>query len=589
MRAELVANLLNRHKRMVEVRDSCEDAMQAAFNYVNPRRYDMTGTAPKGAKRATKMYDGVAQDAFLTWRDGIIGWFVGPAVTSRGPGWHKAALGRIPGIPFERARSLRDNDRVKGYLQDYTDEMRYEIDAAKFYDSEGEWLQDLGSAGTGTIVVEEAMRMDRASLRVPHPGQYWIARNRDGEIDVYHEQVTMTAREALQRYDKPGDTLNATVRQWAKEADASLADCTFLQCICPADEPGIFPRRMTYKPWALVTILYDMTGAGGRAEPQPVLNDAQRLVRVEGMDYFSPAVCRLRTNSDEVYGRSPAMDVMAVIEACQEHGYNLMNLGNHAANPMRFVPAEKRLDWNFRPGATNTYSQEKRIAYGFPMATEYPVAVDREDKLHRLIYSRYGYDLFRMMQMYQEKRERNQAYEIAEAAAQQARLMVSQTGNMWQGGIVPVYNNIAWIASRSGRMPTAPPELQDQVGKDIVIVDPVSPLSQLQEMAAMVSPLQQGMNFLAQIAEVVGRHVSPEMARQIYHRVNLPDLAEFALDKTGFPRRLMRTDGEVATLVEQDEQRAAAAEQARNAREIAAAYAQLGKPVAGNSLLAGVA
>src|SRR5512146_1877920 len=132
--ADIVTACLNRHARNEEVRDGFEDAMQSAFNYVNPRRYDMTGTATKGAKRTTKMYDGVAQDAFLTWRDGIIGWFVGPAVTSSGPGWHKATLGNLPGVPFAQARMLRDDDSVKAYLQDYTDQMRREIEASNFYD-----------------------------------------------------------------------------------------------------------------------------------------------------------------------------------------------------------------------------------------------------------------------------------------------------------------------------------------------------------------------------------------------------------------------------------------------------------------------
>ncbi len=588
--SDVVTPLLSAQYRLEEVRYGFEDRMQDAFNWVNPRRYDMSGTATQGAKRKTKMYDGVAQDAFLTWRDGIIGWFVGPAVTSAGPGWHKAALGNIRGLSFTQANSLRQDDQVKGYLQDYTDQMRYEFNVSNFYDVEGEWLQDLGSGGTGTVLTEESRDRNRALLRVPHPARYWIEENAEYEVDVYHEKLTLTARQCLQKYDRPDDTLPETIRKWAQDAGSANREVTLLQCIRPADD-AIFDRRIKWSQYVLVTLVYEMSGgAGVSVSPTSDVmfrNASERLVRIEPLGAFSPTVCRLRKNSDELYGYSQAMDVLCVIEAANQHAFNLLDLGNFAAKPMLNVPDEKRTEFARLPGARFHYGSEKRLVSTVPMGGEYPIAIDREDKLHRLIYARYGYDLWRMMAVYQQKRERNQAYEVSEGRVDQARLMVSQTGNLWHSGFVPIYNAMAGIAGRARRLPEAPALLQDYVGQDVILVDPIGPLALLQELAATVSPLQQGLRFLADIAEIVGRHVSPVMAGQLYHRVNLPDLAEFALDKTGFPRKLMRSDEEVETRVQEDNRRALAQEQAQNAQRLAAASAQLGKPVDETSLLAG--
>jgi len=536
----------------------------------------------------------VAQDAFLTWRDGIIGWFVGPAVTSAGPGWHKAALGHIRGLTFAQVDSLRSDDTVKGFLQNYTDAMRYEFSAgmSNYYDVEGEWLQDLGSGGTGVILTEESRGMSGTVCRVPHPARYWIDENDQGRVDAYHEKLVLTARQCLQRYGRPDDTLPSLIRDWAHDASSAHREVTMLQCIRPSDD-SIFDARVKWSKYVLVTLVFEMSGGAGvtgsMTEATAFRRTSDRLVRIEPLSEFAPVVTRMRKNSDELYGYSQAMDVGTVIEAVQQHGFNLLDMGNFAARPMLNVPDEKRTKFSRLPGARFPYTSEKRLVSTIPMGGEYPIAIDRENKLHGLIYARYGYDLWRMMAVYQQKRERNQAYEVSEGRVDQARLMVSQTGNLWHAGYVPVYSAIANIAARAGRLPETPAILQDYAGQDVVLVDPIGPLALLQELAATVSPLQQGLRFLADIAEIVGRHVSPTMAAQLYHRVNLPDLAEFALDKTGFPRRLMRSDDEVEELVQDDQERALAQEQAQNAQRLAGAAQGMSKAnaLAGETMMAG--
>jgi len=580
--SDIVTALLTAQSRSEEVRAGFENAMQSAFNWVNPRRCDMTGAATKGAIRKTKMYDGVAQDAFLTWVEGIIGWFVGQSLT-----WQRAAIGSIPGILWEQARQIRQDDVVQSYLQDYTEQMRFEFNSSTFYDIENEWLQDLGSAGTGVVITEESQDMTHSVLRVPHPGRYWIDWNADYKIDAYHEKVTMTARQCWQKYRKTGDTLHPTVAKWAQDANSAGWEVTLLQCIRPSNDP-IFERRTSWSPYSLVTLLYDLRSGSGTPTLETELKDSsKRLIRIQPLSRFTPTVCRLRTNSDELYGYSQAMDIMSVIEAVQQHGYNLLNMGNHAADPMWAVPEEKRLKFSKMPGSRFGYGDAKRIPIPLYQGGEYPIAVDREDKLQALIRARYGYQLWNMMPMFQAKKERVQATEISEARVDQARLLSGQTGNIWKQGITPMYDAVAGIAREAGRLPAPPAILQDLAGQNIIAVRPIGMLAQLQEFAANVSGLQQGLRFLSEIAEITGRHISPRMAAQLYHRINLPDLAEYVLDTTSFPQRLMRSDEDVAARIAQDEQMERAAAQAQNAQRIAAAAAQLGKPVDESSLMAG--
>jgi len=572
-----VLNLLNRQLEMEQVREGFEGNMRKAFAYVCPRRYDIARSIRKGSQRLTKMYDGVAQDAFFSWVDGMLGWGV-----NEGLEWHKAV---IPDLRY------RDIDSIQRWLQKYTEQMDWEIRAGNFYENMPEQLQDGGSGGTAVMMTQESRDLSKCIHRVPHPGAYWIAENDEYEVDVYHEMETMTARKAMQKYNKPGDTLHPLVQKWAADPKSSLWECDFLTCICPADDAAMFDTNYTLgnKPWAIVTILYGMTAGSSQASSEALLTNSDsrlRLVRLEGIDYFPATVWRFRRNSDELYGFSPAMDVMSMIEAVQQHAFNLMDMGNRAARPMIAVPDEKRDSFKYLPGERVGYASEKRLPQVIPTAGEYPVAIDRENKMHDMIRKRYGWGVWNVMEIYQQKRERNQVGEIREARADQARLLAGQFNNFWRGGVRHTYDNIARIAARAGRMPAAPNELQELRGKDIVVPVFVGPLSQLQLEATKLGGMRQGLGLLTELAETLGRHLGPEEAYKVYARVNVPDLTEYICDNTGFPQELMNDDATTKALVQARADRVAAQEEAKMAQQLAAASGQLGKQPGPDSLLA---
>jgi hypothetical protein len=560
---------------MVLERNGYEESIQAAFNYVNPRRYDLSGSGVKGAKRHTKMYDGVAQDAWFDWVDGMQGWAVSEHLN-----WLRAGISD---------RRFRDVDPVQRWLDEYTEQMVWEFRNGNFYDVLPEQLQDASSGGTAVNFTEEAKDLSKCVHRVPHPGAYWVAQNDEGEYDVYHEMLTLTTRKALQKFDQPGDSLHPSVRKWAHDAKGCMWQCDFLTCICPADDPAIFERNVTVgnKPWAMVTILYGVHGTTG-ANTETLLNGppGDRLVRITGLDYFPPTIWPFRRNSDETYGYAPAMDILCIIEAAQQHAYNLLDMGNFAARPMIAVPEEKRTSFKYLPGERHGFGSEKRIPQVILTGGEYPHAVDREDRIHDLIRKRYGYHVWRMMDLFRAKKERVQATEVLEARSDQARLLVGQMNNFWKRGVQPTFNNVAHIATRAGRMPAPPSELQEMRGKDIIVPIFVGPLSVLQMQSAALEGLRAGLSLIGEVGEILGRHIGPEEAAALYSAVNLPDLGEYILDKSNFPQALINSDQVRQAIVQARRQQAAALQEAQVARELAAASGQLGKEPGQHSLLA---
>jgi len=440
------------------------------------------------------------------------------------------------------------------------------------------------------MLTEESRDLSRVVHRVPHPGMVWIAEDGESNVNCYCEKLTLTARQVHDRFRRKSDTLHPTIAKWAQNPQSSLWNCTLLQCILPANDPAIFPRRMTWKRWALVTMLYDLHGgAGVTTDDLLVKAPSDRLIRVEGMDYFSPTVWRFRRNSDELYGYSPAMDVLSVIEAAQQHAYNLMDMANFAARPILNVPQEDRLEFSRMPGSEFGYGDKDRVVSLVEMNREYPVAVDREEKIHALIRKRYGWHVWNAVLSLQNKRERVQATEVMEVRSDQARLITGQFNNFWRSGIKPVWNNVAAVAERAGRLPPAPAVLEEVRGKDIIDIDFIGPLSVIQLYGSKLGGLRQGLSMLSEVAEIVGRHIGPEEAAKIYARVKLPDMAEYICDHAGVPQRLLNSDEDTAAIIDRRDRLMQAAAQADQAQKMAAAASQMGKPVDQTSLLAGVA
>jgi len=570
---DVVQSLLTAQGPMEDVRSGYEDAMQACFDTVNPRRYDMTGASRKGAVRRTKQYDGVPADAFWTWVHGMQGW-----VVTEDDDWQRAVI---------TDRRFRHNDAAERYCQEYTEQMEVEFREALYYDNVGEFLQDAASGGTAAMLVEESASLDRAVLRVPHPGRYWIDRNADGVYDVYHEKLTLKARQCLQKYSEPGDTLHPTILKWAKDPASANWEVTLLQCIRPADD-GIFPRRLVWSKYVLVTLLLELHAGSGVTNPDSVLDQSSnRLIRIQPLDYFSPAIWPFRCNSDELYGYSPAMDVMVAIETAQSHAKNLLDMGNFAASPMMAVPDEGRTSFSRKPRANFYFGSEKRIPSVIEMAREYPVAVDREERIHALIRSRYGYNVWNALQSLQQKRERVQAREVIEARSDQARLIAPQHNSFWRKGVFPVFDSLARIADAGGRLPEPPAVLDElrEKGGNIIRPKPIGPLAVIQMYARRLGSMREGFTFINEIAEITGRHLGADVARKIYARIKLEDLAEYVGDHTNFPQELMNSDEETAALIDADDRKAAAEAMAKNAQAMAAATAKMA-PVAESGLLA---
>ena len=557
MATDLANRIISRQGRMEKIRLEYEPLITKACDYINPRRYDYTGTSTKGAYRGKRMYDGTAQDAFFAWVDGILGWLVSQAIP-----WFQCSVSD---------RRLRNVDTIKEYCQAYAEQMYWEYRNSNYYQVLPEFLRDGASVGTGTIFVDEDDDLSRTVHGVPHPRQIWIAEDRWGRPEIVHNKFTMTARQAMRAFK---GNLSDSIKSAAGDPDTAETEYTFIHAVYPSDD-GIFEQKITKEPYVEV---YLETGTTAQNTKIAVVEGKYPHVIISKPRAFNPyTVWRFRKNSDEIYGYSPGMDVMGPNLVLQQLGKDMLSYSHQAVDPAMQIPAEMRQDHSLLPHGRNFYSDPTRLIHPVRDNVRWEIGVDREQKYAELIRARYGYNFWNALALLSQMKKEVTATQIMELQSERAMLLASQVDNLVAEGLSPHFNKMAEIASKAGRLPQLPAELMDQAGTDSMQVKFSGPLMQAQELLFKTRGIRHGLNSLIPLAQIFG----PE----IFDRINRDELVESLLEASGFPQRLLNSDEEVAQMQQVRMQLQQEAQARQDAKDMVESVPKLSKPIDENSIM----
>ncbi|GAG26633.1 unnamed protein product, partial [marine sediment metagenome] len=246
------------------------------------------------------------------WRDGMQGFMVSKSLR-----WFKSEMSDY---------RLNDIDEVRIFLQEYDEAMYAAYARSNFYSVLNEWFNDAGSVGTASLYTEEDIK-GGTTVHIPiHLREVFIAESKHQVVDVLFRKFFFTARQALQMFDK--DKLTSDVISNATNHPEKTHE--FIHAVFPNDERQFGSISSTNKKYKSVYL--QTKGSGGDNQPnqtsESIINangqPVDGIVKEGGYDIFPYAVWRFRKNSDEVYGYSPAMDVMVTIEKLNTIGKTML-------------------------------------------------------------------------------------------------------------------------------------------------------------------------------------------------------------------------------------------------------------------------
>ena len=531
-------DLMLRMKQLEGVKRDYEDLFELITKFVNPRRElvkDSQRFDKKGQRRGKDCYDGTPSSALGVWADGMQGFMVAQNLK-----WFKSEMSD---------HTLNDIDEVRRFLQEYDEAMYAAFRRSNFYTILGEWFRDAGSVGTATLYTEEDLYNDNTVHLVLHPREVFIAENKYGQVDVVFRKFQLTARQALQKF--PNGKLDDHIKRNAKEHPEKTHE--FIHAVFPNDEPQFGSLLSTNKKYKSVYL--QVTGQHEKPEGT--------VISEGGYDIFPYAVWRFRKNSDEVYGYSPAADAMASILKVNQIGKSLLKAAHLAVSPALNVPEQMRGNVKMTPSGENYFDDPNKIISPITSKIDFPVGVDREERLQAIIEDKYRVEFF--LTLARAEREMT-ATEIMERQSEKAVLMGPQVDRLIDEGLSKVFSIVSEIEDKNGRLPEPPQVLLDYGGE--IDIRFCGPLAQAQRRLFQMQPIKNGLIEIANAAVLFPN---------ITDIIKEEEMAETILDSTDFPQGLMRSLDEVRQI---REQRAAAQQQMQMMEQMqgaAEAYPKLAK------------
>ena len=457
---EPAQQILDKMASLESKRLPIEPVWEDVKDYVLPSRAKMNEDGSPNYEESNKIYDGTPINALKTLVDGLQGNLMSPSLT-----WFKL---RMEDKRAQEITGVMDwLDAVESYLYSV-------FNRSNFYDTAGQFLEDGASFGTASMGIEEDLTTGKIVFTPWQPEEIFVDEDRYGKVDTIFRKFYKSGRNVLDQFKVKDEALRANIEKNPYE----MYEC--VHAILPTkDLKGIVSVSKDHN-WGSIYIL-SATGD---------------IVHKGGYKDFPSVVWRWRKNSSEVYGRSPSIDSMRDIKKLNQMSKSLLQASQFSAQPMWNIPSEMKGRAKIRPGARNYYDSIDRVITPSNSGINYPVGVDREDRVKKDIEDAFSVEFFLMLS--RSEREMT-AQEVIERQGEKASILGTTIGRISSEMLDPIIDRVFMIEYEAGRLPPPPDELIES-GANIT-TEYQGPLAQAQRKYHRTQGITQSLQAIAPLAQ----------------------------------------------------------------------------------------
>ena len=332
-------------------------------------------------------------------------------------------------------------------------------------------------------------------------------------MDTVFRKYRISARNALEHF---GDRVSDRIRQTAK--DRPYERFEFIHAVFPRKERDPVKKDSLNMPYASYW----------------VESGANRVVREGGYRVMPYAVWRYKKGSDETYGRSPAILALTDIMTLNQISKTMLGVANLAADPPYNVPAEMKGRVRIVPRGINYYQDTDRIIMPVRTASNYPVGVEREDRIKQIIEEHFKVDFFMMLARSQRQMT---AVEVMERQGEKAVVLGAAIGRLINECLNPIIDRVFQIELDAGRLPPVPDVLLEQGGD--IDVDYMGPLAQAQKRLFKTYGIIHGLEGIRPIASI---------REDVLDIIDFDEITREVLESSGFPQKAIRPADQVQAI-----------------------------------------
>ena len=474
-----------------------ESHWQEIADYVLPRRADVNIRRTAGDKRTEFIYDGTALHAAELLSSSLHG-----MLTNAATPWFSMRF---------KNESFSMDEESQEWLEASTQSMYIALDRSNFQQEIHELYVDLCTFGTACMMIEEDDdKFIRFSTR--HIKEIYISENDKGYVDSIHREFKMTARAAYQRF---GEKLSKRIKEIAEKKPYD--EVTINQCVKPNDQSN--PYKMDNKSMKYVSIYYD--------------NEDQKIINISGFNEFPFVIPRWLKSSSEVYGRSPSMTALPDIKMLNKMSETTIKAAQKMVDPPLLVPDDSFvLPVRTQPGGLNYYRSGTRDRIEpLQIGANTPVGLNLEDQRRTAIRQAYFVD-----QLLMSQDVRMTATEVMQRNEEKMRLLSPVLGRLQAEMLQPLITRCFNILLRKQLLPEPPVSLQGQT----VDIEYVSPLARSQKTGD-VQAILRSLEIISPLAQMM----------PVMDYLDSDKLVKHITDVLGVPRKILRSDQEVASIRQQ--------------------------------------
>lgn len=485
-----------------------EEVALKVLPYYSTSFYQQGNVVP-GVKRNQDQYDVTANAAL--WKFAAA---MESMLTPANNKWHKL---RHPDMNLMKRRDVQlwfdhVNDAMFHYR--YSPHSGYQANQHDGYVS-------LGAFGTGCLFTDEysdPLRPQMRGLRYRnvHLGELFFSTNFQGQVDKVGRRFKMTLRQIEQKW--PGMLPDSHQRVLKDKPENEVQ---IIHIVKP--NPDFDPKAANSK--------------GYRYASYYILREAVHLLHQGGYRCMPYSTSRYITAPGELYGRSPAMNVLPSISVLNEEKKTIIKQGHRAVDPVLLAHDDGIMDgFSLKPGAVNYGGVN---ADGRPLVHALPVgalAVGKElmDDERLAINDAFLVTLFQIL----IQTPQMTATEVLERAREKGALLSPTMGRFQSESIGPQIEREFDLLVWQGLIPPPPPALVEAGANYMVEYDaPLNRAMRSDEAAGTMRTFQWA-------AEIAAQTQDPSVMDFFDTDAIIPELMQI----NGAPYRFMRDKEQVAAL-----------------------------------------
>ena len=480
---------------------------------------DQSPNMTKGEERNDEQFDStgaISLGRFTSIMDSLL--------TPRNSRWHRLQVSN---------RELQKERAVRIWFDEVTDilfKFRYTPEA-NFSSQNFSIYEGVGAFGNGPMFIDQLAKGVGIRYKACNLGGCYFLANHQGLIDGLFRRFNRTARQMVQQWP---DTVPDEIRKKAEDSKGSGTEFQIIHCVKPRENVDL--SRGDFKGMPFVSYYVAIEG-------KVVLEEG-------GFRSFPYAVARHKQAPNEVYARSPAMEVLPSMKTLNEQKRTVLKQGHRVTDPVLLAYDDGvNSRFSMRPGAMNfggVNRDGRALIQALPTGD---VAIGREmmEDERNDIKDVFLVTLFQIL----VESPNMTATEVLERVREKGVLLAPAFGKLEAEYLGPLIEREINVLGNQGLFPPMPPVLVEAEGEFDIIYD--SPFSRTQR-AEEASGLMRVFEFAVSVATNTGK---PEILDHFDVDAIIPDLAHIQ----GIKEKWMRSAQDIQVIREARAE-AAAREQA---------------------------